>query len=176
MPASITLIPGLAQIEVSAAGGTVLIQTWDSATSSWVTQFTLATATGDITTAQLFTASGGITGTGNTGALTPGSGLTAVLPQISQGLAASELIKSGNITGLSGAAAGVVSAAVAFTTAFPTALDNIALTIRTPSVQTLVFGGLWTTAESAAGFTANADVTTAVAASTFAVGWLAFGH
>ena len=175
-------VPNLAQAVVDSSAGTLTFQTYDTSTSSWVTQWTMALSTGNITNAQaqtitgLLTASGGLTGTGNTGSLTPGSGLTNVLPQISQGLSAGELIKSGNATGLSGGTAGVVTSAITFSTAFPTALDNVLLSLRTPSVQTLVFGGLWTTAEGTSGFTINADITTAVASSTFAVGWLAFGH
>ena len=175
-------VPNLAQAVVDSSAGTLTFQTYDTSTSSWVTQWTMALSTGNVTTAQaqtvtgLLTASGGLTGTGTTGALTPGSGLTDVLPQISQGLSAGESLKSGNATGLSGGTAAVVTSAIAFSTAFPNDLDNVLLSIRTPSSQSLVFGGLWTTSESAGGFTINANVTTAVSSSTFAVGWLALGH
>lgn len=95
---------------------------------------------------------------------------------VSQGLTAGGLVKSGVVSGLSGAAAGVVTSAVAFGAAFPTALDQVELTIRVPSAQGIGFGGIWTTAEAAGGFTINADIVTAVAASTFEVGWVAYGH
>lgn len=95
---------------------------------------------------------------------------------VSQGLTAGGLVKSGVVNGLSGAAAGVVTSVVALGTAFPTALDNVELTIRTPSVQTIGMSAPWTTAEGAGGFTINVNITTAVAASTFDVGWVAYGH
>ena len=95
---------------------------------------------------------------------------------VSQGLTAGGLIKSGVVNGLSGAAVAVVTSVVAFGTAFPNALDNVEFTIRTPSVQGVGFGGVWSTAEGAGGFTINADIVTAVAASTFDVGWVAYGH
>lgn len=95
---------------------------------------------------------------------------------VSQGLTAGGLIKSGVVVGLSGAAVAVVTSAVAFGAAFPNALDNVEFTIRTPSAQGIGFGGVWSTAESAAGFTVNVDVTALVAASTFDVGWVAYGH
>jgi len=94
----------------------------------------------------------------------------------SDGLVAGELVKSGVVTGLSGAAAGVVTSAVVLTTPFPTNIDNIHLTIGSPSVQTLVFGGLWETNRSKTGFTINVDITTLQAGSTFNVRWVAYGH
>lgn len=94
----------------------------------------------------------------------------------SDGTVAGELVKVGAINGLSGAATGVVTANVAFTNDFPTATDNVQLTILTPSAQAIVFGGLWVTAVTNSGFTINANVTTADAGSTFDVGWLALGH
>jgi hypothetical protein len=95
---------------------------------------------------------------------------------VSQGLTAGGSIKSGEVTGLSAGAAGVVTAAVNFAAPFPTALDNVVLTIRAPSSQGIGFGGVWTTAEGTGGFTINVAITTAVAGATFSVGWVAFGH
>ncbi len=95
---------------------------------------------------------------------------------VSQGLTAGGLVKSGNVVGLSGAAAGVVQSVIAFGAAFPAGLDNVELTIRTPSVQTIGMSAPWTTAEGAGGFTINVNITAAVAASTFDVGWVAYGH
>ncbi len=94
----------------------------------------------------------------------------------SDGLQAGELVKSGTVTGVSVAATGVVTSAVTLTAAFPTALDNVMLTLRNPSAQTGVFGGLWTTLEGTAGFTINLDVTTAITSGTANIGWIAFGH
>lgn len=94
----------------------------------------------------------------------------------SDGVSAGELMKSGAVTGVSIAATGVVTSAVTFTNAFPAALDNVILTLRNPSAQTGAFGGVWTTSESATGFTINVDVTTAVAGGTVSVGYIAVGH
>ncbi len=58
MPAIIELIPNVAQIVTDKTAGTVTIQTWNSTSSVWDTQFTVATATGDITMAATVTASG----------------------------------------------------------------------------------------------------------------------
>jgi len=95
---------------------------------------------------------------------------------VSQGLTAGGLIKSGNVVGLSGAAVAIVTSPVAFGAAFPNALDNLEFTIRTPSAQGIGFGGVWSTAEGVAGFTINVNITAAVAASTFDIGWVAYGH
>ncbi len=94
----------------------------------------------------------------------------------SDGVAAGELVKTGSVTGLSGAAAGVVTSAVVFTNSYPTATDNVLLTLLDPSSQGIVFGGVWVTAVSDTGFTLNVNVTTAVTGSTFSVAWLALGH
>ena len=61
MSSTFTLIPNVAQIVTDATAGTVTIQTWNTTTSVWDTQFTLDTGTGDITMAETVTASGAFT-------------------------------------------------------------------------------------------------------------------
>jgi hypothetical protein len=93
-----------------------------------------------------------------------------------QGLQAGELVKVGKVTGISTAATGVATASVTFTTAFPTALDAVFLTLSDPSA-TAGISGIWSSAEATTGFTVNVNVTTAAAAgSTIGCYWIAFGH
>lgn len=71
-------VPNLAQAVVDSTAGTLTYQTWDTSTSSWVTQWTLALSTGDITVAQSQTVSGNQTVSGTqsvTGAVTLSSTL-----------------------------------------------------------------------------------------------------
>jgi hypothetical protein len=92
----------------------------------------------------------------------------------SQGLTAGELVKAGVVTGLSTAAAGVVTSAVAFGTPFPTALDTVLLAAADATAGAVFT--LYSTSRSASGFTINVDVTTAVASGVVSVFWVALGH
>lgn len=80
--------------------------------------------------------------------------------------------------GLAIDAAAVVQKAVVLATPYPTSLDRVFLTLREPTEQDARFGGVWTTAETQAGFTINVAVATAsgTAGATVNVGWQAVGH
>lgn len=93
-----------------------------------------------------------------------------------QGLVSGEIVKSGVATGISIAATGVVTDTVSFTVGFPTALDNVLLTLANPSAAGAAFGGLWWSNGGVDGFTINLNVTTAVSGATISVAWLALGH
>jgi hypothetical protein len=93
-----------------------------------------------------------------------------------QGLQAGEIVKAGKVTGITIATTGVQTATVTFTTAFPTALDAVFVTLSDPSA-TAGISGVWTSGEATTGFTINVNVTTAAAAgSTIACYWIALGH
>lgn len=75
------LIANFVQVVADDTANTLTFQTYDASSASWVTQWTLNQPTGAVTVAQgqtvtgLLTASGGLTGTGNTGSLTAGTGI-----------------------------------------------------------------------------------------------------
>jgi hypothetical protein len=62
--ATVWQVPNLAQAVVDSTAGTLTYQTYDSSTSSWVTQWTLTLTTGAITVTQSQTVSGSITANG----------------------------------------------------------------------------------------------------------------
>ena len=73
-------VPNLAQAVVDSTAGTLTYQTWDTSTSSWVTQWTLNLGTGNITVAQSQTVSGNQTISGTqsvAGAATFSTSITA---------------------------------------------------------------------------------------------------
>ena len=87
---------------------------------------------------------------------------------------AARMVKAGKVTGLSTGAVALVTSVVDFANAFPGGVDLIILSMQDLTGGTVT--GIYSSAESAASFTINANVTTAGAGTTVAVSWLAFGH
>ena len=86
--------------------------------------------------------------------------------------------QAGLVAGVAIDAATTVQKAIVLPTPYPTSIDRVFLTLREPTEQDAVFGGVWTTAETKDGFTVNVKVTTAsaTAGATVNVGWQTVGH
>lgn len=84
------------------------------------------------------------------------------------------MLKMGKVAGLSTGAVAVATSVVDFANAFPNGLDLVILSMQDLTGGTVT--GIYTSAESAAGFTINVNVTTAGSGTTVAISYIAIGH